>query len=369
MTPQMTISPLKDLDGFITDWKSLNGDRPAASFFQSEAWVSSWLKLAQSQTDLMQFRVTDQNGLAMLGYLGQRNVQSVPVAGIKELRLSEAANENVDTLYVEYNDFQVRSDADSDLRRHALVYLFENMSGPDSFIFRNIVPRLRHSVFSACTARGWKPRVIHEGATFAIKLLHLREDNQSILDKVSSNTRRQIERSMRLYEERGELSVHRALSDAERESCWQSLEEMHTKAWVARGETGSFASKNFQLFHKNLRDHYGDALDFLTIKAGDETIGCFYNFLHNRMVLNYQSGFKYEKNNQLKPGLVSHTLAAQYYLKNDYDVYDMLVGDARYKQSLGEPFERLSVIEVERPCLKQKARNFARHVRSKVKPS
>ena len=363
MSPTFNISPIKDLTQFLADWQSLLPENGGASFFQSKAWVESWLTYAKNATSLFQIRSEDADGLLLLGVFGQRNIHSMPIVGTNEVRLGEACHENYDSVYIEYNDFLIRAGEQGDIRRHACLALFNQMNSADSFVFRNVVPPLRHSIIAACTDRDWAPRVIHEGATFAIKLLHLRDDNETVLSRVSSNTRRQIERSMRLYEERGELQVHRANSKQERENCWQELDQLHAKAWQARGQSGAFASQQFQDFHKILRENHAQKLDFLTITAGDETIGCFYNFLHNGTVMNYQSGFKYEQNNQLKPGLVSHVLAAQFYLKNDYDLYDMLVGDARYKQSLGEPLERLSVIEVERPGVKRTLRKTVRNFR------
>lgn len=45
--------------------------------------------------------------------------------------------------------------------------------------------------------------------------------------------------------------------------------------------------------------------------AGEPTIGVLYNFVHDGLVLNHQSGFLYESDNRLKPGLVSLVLSVE----------------------------------------------------------
>jgi CelD/BcsL family acetyltransferase involved in cellulose biosynthesis len=59
-----------------------------------------------------------------------------------------------------------------------------------------------------------------------------------------------------------------------------------------------------------------------------------YQFRHKGHVYSYQSGFHYERDNRLKPGLVSHRLAIEHSLSAGDAVYDFLGGDDRYKRSL-----------------------------------
>jgi CelD/BcsL family acetyltransferase involved in cellulose biosynthesis len=58
-------------------------------------------------------------------------------------------------------------------------------------------------------------------------------------------------------------------------------------------------------------------------------------------VYSYQSGFNYEEDNRLKPGLVSHRVAIEHCLAAGDAVYDFLAGDDRYKRSLGTHGGRL----------------------------
>ena len=48
------------------------------------------------------------------------------------------------------------------------------------------------------------------------------------------------------------------------------------------------------------------------------------------VISNYQSGFLYESDSQLKPGLVSHMLAIDHNLDSGARTYDFLAGDQRF---------------------------------------
>ena len=67
--------------------------------------------------------------------------------------------------------------------------------------------------------------------------------------------------------------------------------------------------------------------------------------MHHGTVAFYQSGFRYEADNRLKPGLVTHALVIQACLDRGLDVYDFLaseVAGSRYKQSLATDNAKLA---------------------------
>ena len=83
------------------------------------------------------------------------------------------------------------------------------------------------------------------------------------------------------------------------------LSDFHRSRW---GRKGAFANPGFRPFHEELiaRGIPAGAVRISRTLVGDQTVGVVYNFVHNGSVLNYQSGFLYESDGRLKPGLVSH---------------------------------------------------------------
>jgi CelD/BcsL family acetyltransferase involved in cellulose biosynthesis len=93
------------------------------------------------------------------------------------------------------------------------------------------------------------------------------------------------------------------------------------------------------------------AVELVRASAGGEPIGYLYNLLHRDRVLYYFSGFRYEADNRLKPGLVTHALCIERHLAGGMQAYDFMAGGERYKSNLGQPGPRLVSVVVERPRL------------------
>jgi hypothetical protein len=156
---------------------------------------------------------------------------------------------------------------------------------------------------------------------------------------LTSNTRSQVRRSRKLYEERGAaLQLHAASSLDEAAAALERLAELHNARWLAKGMAGSFANTRVADFHRRLvpRLWAVDAVDLLSMRAGDSDIGYLYNFKRHGKLHFFQSGFAYETDARLKPGLLTHCLAIEHYRNQGFAEYDFLAGDAQYKRSLAK---------------------------------
>lgn len=172
---------------------------------------------------------------------------------------------------------------------------------------------------------------------------------------LSSNTRWQIRRSQRLYEqERGPCSFRVARTAQEATEIFTRLTDLHQLAWRDRGLPGVFASPQFTGFHRRLIEaaFARDRIILMEARAGLETIGALYGFLHRGKVSFYQSGFRYTTDARLKPGLLTHYLAIRYCLEQPaVNEYDFLAGDSQFKRSLATSSRPLQWIVVRRLTL------------------
>ncbi len=78
-------------------------------------------------------------------------------------------------------------------------------------------------------------------------------------------------------------------------------------------------------------------------------LGYLYNFVYQRRVYCYQSGFDYDIDPKRKPGMICHVLAVQHNAARGANVYDFLGGDARYKESLSTTSSTLRWLVWQRP--------------------
>jgi CelD/BcsL family acetyltransferase involved in cellulose biosynthesis len=103
------------------------------------------------------------------------------------------------------------------------------------------------------------------------------------------------------------------------------------------------------------------------IGSADRAIGYLSNFRYRGQIYAYLSGFLYDADPKLKPGLVSHALCIETHLRGGAAIYDFMAGDNRYKASLGVPGPDMLYLIARRPTvaarLERNARVFKRRLR------
>jgi CelD/BcsL family acetyltransferase involved in cellulose biosynthesis len=190
----------------------------------------------------------------------------------------------------------------------------------------------------------------------------LREQGDPYLSALSRNTRSKIRRSIRLYEDKyGEASLEVAADPAVAKEWLDELIHLHSARWLEQGLPGAFATHGLRRFHGLVIDRAFEeprslGVDILRVRFGSRTIGLLYNLRRAGVVSFYQSGFRYEPDdNRLKPGLVAHALAVQHYLEAGDREYDFLAGEpeaSQYKRSLSTHSRQLLEAEAPTPSLR-----------------
>jgi CelD/BcsL family acetyltransferase involved in cellulose biosynthesis len=343
----------------IEEWERLYA-HSEARFFLSPAWIENWLACVPSGVEIGCVRVYDDlRGVFALGLVGVAPRRSF--ATPREARLHETGVESFDKVYLEYNDILVARDAPRGTRETAVAAIVEALPNVDDFVFRNAAPELVLAVDEIAERRKFSVRSLLLQPTHNINLRRPRL--HTVMEGFSSSLRAKIRRSIRRYEERGAVSVVRAQTEPERAIAWTELMRLHAETWSRRGLNGAFHDAAFADFHGRLIERSPDWVDLLRLTAGEETIGVLYNFIAGDRVYNYQSGFRYEADNQLAPGYVCHALAAEKYREDGFWTYDLMGGDSEYKRRLGEPGELLETIVMTRPSVRTRARTFVKAVK------
>lgn len=344
----MRIEPITDRNAFMEAWRRLYDHADAPSFYLSPAWVGAWTRSCPDGASLYQMIIEENGAPVLLGAIGLP-ARRPPLIGVRSAHFLECGDEALDAIYVEFNDFLIRKgEGGEELRRRAAKALFEKLTGADQFIFRNARPALCSAVIAAAEDAGLRAHPVNAQPAFECDLAAARRTDGDFLKTLKGSVCGQISRAVRLYRVRGELRIDVAETEIDRRLAFERIKDLHAKSWARRGRAGVYANAALSSFHERLMRASPEAVSLCTIFAGDEIIGGLHNFIHNDRVLNYQSGFRYEADNRMKPGLVSHALAAQYYLDAGYAVYDLLAGEARYKRSLSAVGESLSTVIAER---------------------
>ncbi len=350
----VSIAPLSRLGDLESAWRDLEA-RSDAEFFLTWHWIGPWLATVRSPPFVLVARRAGRvEGLALLGYHPVRRHRGL--VRVPTLHLNQSGLPEQDVTTIEYNGILTDKTSSVAVWQACVGLLMSLHRLPDG---RRIDAVAWNGARECTMRRALGPhrarwRTVAEAPSAAVDLAAIRASGLPFLQQISANTRRQVRRAMALYEERhGPLQLEVARDVAEAHAWFHAAGVLHQARWEPRGKPGAFAYPFYVRFHERV---IADGLparvvELARISAGTMPIGYLYNFLFRGRVYYYFSGFRYEGDNRLKPGLVSHTMCIERYLARDIDVYDFMAGDNRYKTSLGRPGPRMVGVVAERSRL------------------
>lgn len=326
-------------------WERIHTMCPDASFFLSREWVDCWLATfgGDLNPDLMTFvRDGDVVGCCLLVWRTQW-VRGIP---LRRVYLNCSGENEVDSTGIEYNSLLSLPDC-AELVAKALATFLRTRYW-DELLLHGVA---EHSPICVVGSTLGNNDISVKPSHF-VELCRIRDDDTGFDSFLSSNSRQQIRRSQRLYEQTsGPCTFRVARTGQEAAEIFTRLADFHQVAWQDRGRPGVFASSRFTGFHRRLIQAVFEHNQIMLVEvcAGTEVIGALYSFLHRGRVYFYQSGFRYTNDGRLKPGLLTHYLAIRHCLEQSVlNEYDFLAGDSQYKRSLATSSRPLRWIVVRR---------------------
>jgi hypothetical protein len=179
----------------------------------------------------------------------------------------------------------------------------------------------------------------------------VRQKDGDYLSLLSSHTRGYLKRSYRDCEKKGKISVEVAPDEETALKIFAEMVELHQKRWTEKGQPGAFSSRFMIDFHKRLiiRRFQKGEIQLLRVVSNHVTLGCLYNLVHEGRVYCYQTGFNFEVDRRISPGLICHVEAIQHNARLGHSVYDFLGGENLYKSRLSTGETRLIYARIQRP--------------------
>lgn len=333
-------------------WQDLER-RSDCSIFSSWHWIGPWIASARGEFYLLIARCHGRVvGLGVFGFATPRHpyrVRATPT-----IYLSQSGDPAQDVVTIEYNEILSDREYAAEVRRACLCHLLAWRRLPDGRSIRamawNGAVEAEFVELAAGSKAPW--RVVAEAPSSFVDLATIRGSDRAFLGHVSANTRRQVRRAMALYEQHhGPLRLDAAGKVDEALAFFHAAGALHQARWQPRGKPGAFAYPFYVRFHERLiaEGLRKGVVELVRVSAGEMPIGYLYNFLYRGRVYYYFSGFRYEADNRLKPGLVSHVLCIEHHLARGMEAYDFMAGDNRYKTSLGQPGPRMIGVIFEQP--------------------
>lgn len=342
-------------------WDELLVAAGNGSAFLSRPWLQTWLDVygPAFQAVWVSFWSGER---CVAGFVFQHRRGFAGPFPVRLATLNTAAEDAEESPWIEYNDVLCVAGFEEDVGTACLEVI--GTLGWDQ-LYLNGYPEQGVLARIAAQAGRWRAETEWKVARFA-DLSAL--GPQGIDGILSSNTRSQIRRSLKLYGARGDTAVHEAGGVAEAHQFLDDLARLHRDGWQRRGKEGGFRTPQFVTFHKRLIEKmWPHGVSLLCARAGDTAFAYLYNFVHAGHVYFYQSGFAYEEDAKLKPGLAAHYLAMHHFLKRGMHEYDFMAGDSRYKQSLANGERKLGWTRIERANVVTAAMHAARSLRRRVR--
>jgi CelD/BcsL family acetyltransferase involved in cellulose biosynthesis len=345
-------------------WSELALTSPYSSFFLSPEWVESWLETFGPvlKPEILVFESQEQVVGTCL--LVRQTAWQGPLR-VSRIYLNTAGEDEADSPCVEFNNILCREGWEHAVAAALFAHLkpqpWDEIAG-NGFSKGPMLDALATVFADFAQEVIWR-------SSYYVDLARLREVNASYDTALSRKWRQHLRRSMKLYEQIGELRVEPSEEVSKALEMLDHLSALHQRTWVGRGKPGAFASPRFLDFHRRLirRSVPKQEVELLRVAAGQETVGFRYNFVQRGKVHCYQSGLNYHDDDRYKPGLVVHGCAIHYYQKQGLNEYDFLAGDAQFKKSLSTNSRPLAWVLFRRRNLKFRAIEDLRKIKATLR--
>lgn len=353
--------PLTDISALSEQWQALEAcsDNP---FFLSWQWIGVWLTAFQSQVTVVTVHSCEEQ-LVALGLLVQKNTRRHGFLSSKCLYLHQTGLPESDQIWVEYNGFLIHKAHTEEAEKAALSYIREQMNWDEWIVGAIEASKIK----LYCEELNTSAHILWDAPCYGVDLTSLKTSAQCYLQTLSANTRYQINRARRLYEQEGSIKILRPESVSEAQAWFDKIGPLHIKRWGDGLAQSGFANPLFVQFHRQLIEQcWNQFVDIVAIELDGVPIALFYNFIYRRRVYFYLAGLRVEQDSKLKPGLLGHALCIEDYVERGYEFYDFMGGEERYKTQLGTRHSHLVRVSLQRHQFKFLLEQQARKVKNQL---
>jgi CelD/BcsL family acetyltransferase involved in cellulose biosynthesis len=346
------VSPLNCSQQLEDEWCDLQ-TRADCSYFQSWGWVRAWATGAQG-AGLQLLRIARGERPVALAIIGRRLLRRHKLVPSRALLLFESGSPAFDAVTMEHNGMIIERGVESEALEHALRSLSASRLKWDELLVSAIDESSATTLARAARNAGMHAVSRYSKPTFTVSIERLRKKGGDVFSDFSSNTRQQIRRAIRGYESHGEITVTEARTLEQAQEYLAELRKLHAAHWNGKGVPSAFVSDFGVAFHDGLvasRFAHGE-IQMLRVSAGTLVLGYLYNLVLGATVYNYQSGFAYDTDAKLKPGLVCHVKTIAHLVGGTAVTYDLLMGEQRYKRSLAHDESRMLWLAIHRHRLR-----------------
>lgn len=359
----VTCVPLQDERALEREWRELE-TRSHRSFFLSWTWIGTWLSTFRPECHVL--RVELGGALIALGLIVRSEFRQPFRFASTRIHLHQKGNAICDQIWTEYNGLLCQREFQVSAINSAMQYLMEKFPDWDELVLGAVT---RQTAEQLQKATGLARLDLWHTHTYGVDLKAIAAQSPDYIDTLSKNTRYQIRRSLRLYEEStGAVTLSFAGTVEQALQFFDAAAPLHLERWGAGLKQSGFANQKFVDFHRELihRGWAAGQIDLIRLQSGTRILGYLYNFRFQNVVYFYLSGLVSEGDGKLKPGLCGHALSINHYMRQGMVYYDFMGGDERYKSSLGQCKDELFQLSLQKDRVHFRVENFLRSIKHRL---
>ena len=357
---EIEISHGYNIEELQQQWLCVQEEGQSVPFFLTWSWISCWLNTYNP--DLVVISASYKNQIVAIGLFTCSTQVRHGLIKSCQYRLHQMGDPLLDQIWMEYNDF-ICIDKYRVAAVNACIQALQQSENNWDEIILSMVSMSRADDIRKTVKDA---RILFSNPCYCENLDDIKGENPQYLSTLTANTRYQIRYSIRLYQQlHGEIEYKFAKNVDEALALFHEAGKYHVLRW----EDSGFKNKQFIMFHENLIKNSieNHSVDLMKITSGGVTVAILYFHLVGRDVYFYLQGINYESNKKLKPGLVAHTLATQYYLDKGMRKYDYMGGYSQYKCQLSEPAEDLVTLCIQKPSIIFSIEKMSRKIKCLIK--
>ncbi|EED33941.1 conserved hypothetical protein [gamma proteobacterium NOR5-3] len=352
---QVSIHPAALSSELETDWRALQ-TRVNPHVFLDWLWISTWLE--SYAPDARVLRIKQAGELKAVGVFGLTSESRHGLLQSTVALLHQTGVHHKDQIWIEYNGLLATEGHEDSALAAAIKVLQQHCE------------EIRLSMLPKQLAIGLNEHLTHTHSEYEVQgfktcLATLKNTQTSVIESLSANTRHQLRRSLRRYEQAyGPHQLTAATSADEALVFFEDAGPWHKSRWPDSG----FSNPAFLKFHKILikRGFDHGTVQLFRLSFGERLVGVFYFLISGRQVYFYLQGVRREADGKLKPGLTGHWLLMQHFLEQDMDVYDFMGGESQYKQQLSNVQNSFVTMRVHNGALKFRVEDRLRQLKHRL---
>jgi hypothetical protein len=347
------------------EWNELLKSSNSDQLFLSWEWQSTWWKIFSEPEDVNSARMelklyvatTDDGSLVGIAPLYLTTVYTKKIIKTKRLQFIGNCWRGKPTMLTELLDFIVISTQSKNVVR-ALYSHIKKIKDWDEFVipFLNV----QSETYQLLSNENLLPRCyLRHAEEYKSYYLNIKGQFQDYAKNLGKNTRLKFINRRKMFQELGETSFTRMLTDNIKEN-FNLLNKLHIKRWGKPIFYGKRLEFN-QLAAELLAERY--CLNFSVLSLNHEPVSIQYNFVINKHNYNIQAGFDETFHKKISLGYLHFGYEIEASFTEQISTYDFLAGEGKntqYKERLTNDYLQMIDLQIVRkPALKMLYKFYA----------